>query len=143
MYASHIPAMPLHIMHLGTLWSKLGLTYLPNSLTNVWSLWRAHFRGLMKDTWDALAKAILWNVWLEKNMRVFNSYFLSSHTLIFKITYMFIFWVYTTLECKRQRLDECVQIVKRNLEFIDPGRIEPSSLGEMHISTRPVWLSIC
>lgn len=72
-------------------------------------------------------RVLIWNVWLERNRRLVDECFCTSIYVIFKVSHMFILWVSTILEQKRQKLEESVHVVNRSLEFADPRRGELSS----------------
>lgn len=72
------------------------------SLSDLWGPWRSNFRGGSKETWDTLARALIWNVLLERNRRIFDDFFGSSLSVINKISHMFMLWVSTILNQKRK-----------------------------------------
>lgn len=106
---------------------SLALRDLPTSLSDFWGPWRSRLREGTKEAWDTLSRALIWNVWFERNKRILDDCFFSSMFVFFKVSHMFILWMFVAHEQKRQKLEESAHAVKRSLEFTDPMRGELSS----------------
>lgn len=82
-------------------------------------------------------RAINWNIWLERNARIFNSNCLSADSIIIKIDRMILSWYNAAPEAKKAKLDDPMTKIKRSLDFIvtrdsavDAPLSRPPSPGE-------------
>lgn len=68
--------------------------------------------------WDLISRAIVWNIWLERNIRVFQLLALLFNTVIIKIAHMLLSWCSTILDSHQQTLSEASERIKRSLNFM-------------------------
>lgn len=85
----------------------LGLRNFPMSIFDLRGAWRKNIRKPHSFLWDLLARAITWNIWLERN-----------NSLILKITHLFLLRFFVVPDSKKARLEEPVAKVKRSLKFL-------------------------
>ncbi|XP_039113778.1 uncharacterized protein LOC120249347 [Dioscorea cayenensis subsp. rotundata] len=90
----------------------------PNSLDQVWLSWIPSLDASRRPLWDLLTRAILWNIRLERNRRVFNLTFLPISSVIFKISNMLIDWCSAARDSTQQISSDNLQSVKRSLDFM-------------------------
>lgn len=100
--------------HFGQLF---GLRESPYSLTELWGNWRSSISKSIRVCWDMLIRAIIWNIWLERNARIFNFTCASSNSIVAKIVHMVLLWFNAVPDSKRAKLEEPMQKIKRSLEF--------------------------
>lgn len=75
--------------HFGQLF---GLRESPYSLTELWGNLRSSISKSIRVCWDMLIRAIIWNIWLERNARIFNFTCASSNSIVAKIVHMVLLW---------------------------------------------------
>ncbi|XP_039118169.1 uncharacterized protein LOC120254088 [Dioscorea cayenensis subsp. rotundata] len=116
-------------LHIWTFFGQLfGVRHWPRSLVDLWGDWRRMIPKPLIPFWDLLVRAINWNIWLERNARIFNSNCLSSVSIIMKIVRMLISWFDAAPEPKKAKLEVPVSKIKRSLEFLSPRIAEQSVL---------------
>lgn len=76
--------------------------------------------------WDLIARAITWNIWIERNARIFNSTCIPIVSIIVKIEHVILLWMSTAPDSKKARLEEPLAKVKRSLEFLSSADPTPS-----------------
>lgn len=106
----------------------LGGCRAPQSLKDLWGDWRKHLKKPLIPFWDWLTRAIIWNIWLERNNRIFSAICLSTIAIISKIVHMIQLWFVAAPDSKKARLEEPMAKVNRSLEFHssrDPGPCVP------------------
>ncbi|XP_039145713.1 uncharacterized protein LOC120282947 [Dioscorea cayenensis subsp. rotundata] len=90
----------------------------PSSMRDLWGNWRNNIKRPLSFFWDLLARAITWNIWIERNARIFSSSCASIASLIVKIIHMFLIWLNAAPDSKRAKLEEPIKKIKRSLEFV-------------------------
>lgn len=73
---------------------------------------------VMIETREIIIKAIIWNIWLEKNKRIFHDSCYDYYVVISKIIHMVLSWIDAALYAKKALLEESVVSAKRNMEFL-------------------------
>lgn len=66
---------------------------------------------------NVILRTIIWNIWLEKNARIFYDKYSVTSFVIAKSNYMFLSWIDAALETKA-RLEGSTVMAKHNLEFL-------------------------
>ncbi|XP_039114040.1 uncharacterized protein LOC120249550 [Dioscorea cayenensis subsp. rotundata] len=131
----------LHCSFASHIWNYFGQLFgiflSPGSLVDLWRSWRSILSKNLFPFWDLLVRAINWNIWLERNARIFNSNCLSTVAIIFKINCMIISWYDAAPEAKKAKLEDPVSKIKRSLEFLSSADVvqvestsRPTSPGE-------------
>ncbi|XP_039140503.1 uncharacterized protein LOC120277716 [Dioscorea cayenensis subsp. rotundata] len=108
-FASRIWAFYVNNLHLLTA---------PISLDQVWITWIPSLEAHRRTFWDLLTRAIFWNIWLERNNRIFNLAFLSTTAILFKISHMLIDWCSAARDPTLHVSSDSIQSVKRSLDFL-------------------------
>jgi len=111
----------------------LGVNHLPVSLGELWGEWRRKLTKPSLPFWDLLVKAINWNIWLERNARIFNFNCLSSDTIILKIIRMLMSWYFAAPESKKAKIEDSVTKIRRNLDFLVPRDAVHATLRHAHL----------
>ncbi|XP_039136892.1 uncharacterized protein LOC120274393 [Dioscorea cayenensis subsp. rotundata] len=104
------------------LWNFLTSTFrlpsFPRSVQDLWERWRPKLPNSVRDVGHLISRALLWNVWLERNARIFRESF-SAHSIILrKIIHMFLLWVDAVPESKKARFNEPTATAKHSLDFL-------------------------
>jgi len=107
--------------HFGRL---LGLPESPLSMFDIWYDWRENSRPAVRFLFDLVVKALLWNIWLARNERMFNANFMSVTNVILRIDRMLLAWFNAIADGSKEKIGEAVSTVKRNLDFLET-RVAP------------------
>lgn len=89
----------------------------PTSLVDLWDRWKPQLPSHVRAIGEIIIRIITWNIWLERNARIFNNKYSSLHTIIVKAIYMMILWIDEAPESKKARLEGSVMTGNRSLEF--------------------------
>lgn len=73
---------------------------------------------MVRESGDIIVKAIIWNIWLERNTRIFNDNFFNYIVVIIKTIYMVFSLIASIPEAKKVILEALATTVKRSLEFL-------------------------
>ncbi|XP_039118577.1 uncharacterized protein LOC120254543 [Dioscorea cayenensis subsp. rotundata] len=106
----------------------------PSSMRDLWGNWRKNIKRPLSTFWDLLIRAITWNIWIERNARIFSSSCASNATIIVKIVHMLLMWLNAVPEAKRAKLEEPIKKIKKSLEFVATREVELNAPPE-HISS--------
>lgn len=97
---------------------RFNLPYPPNSVLDLWGIWRSSLSGFVKEIGDLLIRAITWNIQLERNTPIFNDNFSLCTTIMEKILCMTVSWISTAPKAKRAKLEDSSATAKHSLEFL-------------------------
>ena len=84
----------------------------------MWGGWRTVLRATIREIGDMLIRAISWNIWLERNERIFSAKFRPLSTIIMKIDHMLLLWLSALPVRKRAKFEDSISSIRRSLEFI-------------------------
>lgn len=85
-----ISLLLIYNAHLGTLSTMLDRIPLPLSIVDMIVPWRVRLRKPIRETWDAISKAILWHIWLKRNRRIFIYLLLLIFLCLLKLLTLFV-----------------------------------------------------
>ncbi|XP_039123619.1 uncharacterized protein LOC120260245 [Dioscorea cayenensis subsp. rotundata] len=71
-----------------------------------------------RHIWDLISRTILWNIWLERNSRIFQLKALPSYIVIFRSANMLLSWLSTDSDSHLQPNTDASQKIKRSLNFL-------------------------
>lgn len=69
-----------------------------------------------------MTKALVWNVWLARNDRIFNAKTLPAHYLILRINRMLLSWFDVLVDTTKEKVGDSISVVRRSLEFLGTRR---------------------
>ncbi|XP_039120377.1 uncharacterized protein LOC120256778 [Dioscorea cayenensis subsp. rotundata] len=88
---------------------SLDSSSLPQSIPYLWTSWIPSLAPQSQPLWDLVSRAILWNIWLERNSRIFQLLALPQLSTIFKTVNMLLSWFPTVADRHQQSLTEASQ----------------------------------
>ncbi|XP_039129007.1 uncharacterized protein LOC120265183 [Dioscorea cayenensis subsp. rotundata] len=94
----------------------------PNSIRDLWLDWRGSMRPALRLSVDLVIKALVWNIWLARNDRIFNAKILSTHCTVLSINRMILSWFDALADNAKTKVEDTMAAVKRSLEFVGPRR---------------------
>lgn len=97
---------------------NFGLHSHPRSISDVWTTWILSLQDLQRLCWDLLSRAIFWNLWLERNHHIFELHSLTPHSVISKITYMLLAWIFAARDPSQRFLGNSIQKLRRSIDFL-------------------------
>lgn len=68
--------------------------------------------------WDLLLRATFWNIWIERNNRIFN---LHAHSLLYviaKITHMLLSWIFAARDLTHCSHEDSTRTLRGSLDFL-------------------------
>lgn len=66
---------------------------------------------------DIQSRAIMWNIWLERNNCIFHLLAFPYYTMIIKIANLLLYWFLAATNPQHQSLNEASQRINRSLNF--------------------------
>lgn len=63
-------------------------------------------------------KALVWNIWLARNDRIFNTNVVSVFAIILKCDCMILSWFSAIAEGSKEKCEDSISTIKRSLEFL-------------------------
>lgn len=109
----------LECIHIWSFFTQLfDLHLYPPFVLNIWTSWLPSLNSNQRMLWDLFSRAIISNIWLERNIGIFQSLTLPFHNVLFNITNMLLSWFFTALDPQQQTLKEASHMIKRSLDFI-------------------------
>lgn len=84
----------------------VGFSRAPTSRSNLWEDWVKGLGSQHRFSCTLLARAIIWQIWLERTACIFQCASLSVSSIFLKICFMFLSWVDAAPIAKRQKLEE-------------------------------------
>lgn len=89
-------------------------------------------RPLLRIMCDLVVKALVCNVWFDRNDCIFNANVCPVHDIILKIDCMLLFWFSSVLDSGHAKLDDSIismACIRRSLELL--GLQAEESLGTL------------
>ena len=110
--------------------SRLGLQLHFSNCGDFWLNKRKEVRNRdARWVWDALATAISWSIWNERNGRLFNKSFRSIDTVIHAANILLLSWTDSSTAKKRRKLDDALSMLRE--EPKEDGQSSPWQLYHM------------
>lgn len=95
-----------------------GLVPSPCLIKDLWVPWKSNITPSLRLIWDLLARAITWNIWMEK-MHTFSHFkLLSPISIMMKIDHLLLLWLTTMEDSKKAKLEDAIKSVRRSLKFL-------------------------
>ncbi|KAH7666789.1 hypothetical protein IHE45_12G019200 [Dioscorea alata] len=89
----------------------------PSSLREHWEIWLHNLQPASWLSWDLLARAITWSIWLTINDCIFNCKLPSLRLSIYNIGLTFVSWISASPPEKRQKLEPTAEAMRRVIHF--------------------------
>lgn len=83
--------------------------------------------------WDLSARAIFWQIWLERNNRIFNLVALPIQTIFYKTANLLLLWLFTDSEPQQQPIMEALQRIKLSLNFMSARGADLANNSELNL----------
>lgn len=101
----------------------------PYSTSEIWTAWITFLDFQNRPLWDLIARAIMWNLWLERNNPIFQFLTLPSYSIMIKITNMLLFWfLATTNNHEVSQKNNC------SLNFISTRSPNQTGYSDQHLA---------
>ncbi|XP_039117658.1 uncharacterized protein LOC120253386 [Dioscorea cayenensis subsp. rotundata] len=97
----------------------LGVPEPPISMTGVWREWRGSVRPNSRVAVDLVVKALVWNIWIARNDRIFNDKILPATCILLCINRMLLSWFDALADGAKAKLEDTMAIVRGSLEFLE------------------------
>lgn len=69
---------------------------------------------------DLVVNALVWNIWLARNNRIFNANILPVHSIILIIDHILLSWFDVLANGAKAKLEDPISTIRRSLEFLRP-----------------------
>lgn len=91
----------------------------PQSVHALWGSWRPKLSSHVRDAGDLIIRALMWNIWLERNARIFRDTYSACKSVLCKCIHMFLLWLNAVPDKKKPRLEDSAVSAKRSLDFLN------------------------
>ncbi|XP_039141256.1 uncharacterized protein LOC120278572 [Dioscorea cayenensis subsp. rotundata] len=99
---------------------------LPQSIPSLWSKWITNLNPQLRILLDLISRAVTWNIWIQRNTRIFQFNALPHFSIIFKVANVLLSWFSTAADRHQHSLNEASQKIKRSLNFLSARESDPA-----------------
>lgn len=71
-----------------------------------------------------------WNIWIERNARIFDCVCSSTTSIILKIIHVVLMWMNVAPDAKKAKLEESSGKLRRSLDFLSSRDLEQSAQSD-------------
>ncbi|XP_039130342.1 uncharacterized protein LOC120266746 [Dioscorea cayenensis subsp. rotundata] len=96
---------------------------LPQSMDQLWSVWRSALRPAARVFGDLFVKAYVWSIWLSRNDCIFANKCHSPLDVVMKSTQLLLSWYSAAPEGVREKIGDLISSIRRSLEFVGPRTV--------------------
>ncbi|XP_039123586.1 uncharacterized protein LOC120260211 [Dioscorea cayenensis subsp. rotundata] len=110
-FAKHVWKYFVRLLHLPE--PPILLSYL------IWVSWRSRLQTWIQDVGVWIMKALIWNIWLARNDRIFNANVVHAADIIMKCDRMIFSWFTVIVEGARGKFEDYALAIRHSLKFLD------------------------